>query len=87
MQYINTVLSEDAEKSLAPVKDLQLTPVAKSMQQELDEAANELKKKQKKELEKLKNENLSQFAIKGSEQDWGAIYASKGKKNIVSVKR
>lgn len=86
VQYINTVLSEDAEKSLAPVKDLQLTPVAKSMQQELDEAANELKKKQKKELEKLKNENLSQFAIKGSEQDWGAIYASKGKKNIVSVK-
>lgn len=87
VQYLNLVLEEDIEKSLIPKKDVILTPVAQSMQKELEEAANVLQKKQKKELEKLKNENLTQFAIKGSEEEWGQVLTSKGKKNIISVKR
>ncbi|XP_044254594.1 RNA cytidine acetyltransferase [Tribolium madens] len=86
VQYLNSVLEQDIEKSLAPRKDIELTPVAKSMQQELDEAAQELQKKQKKELEKLKNESLTQFAIKGSEEEWGKILTGKGKKNIITIK-
>lgn len=70
-----------------PRKDVNLTPVAQSLQQELQEAAKELEKKQKKELEKLKKENLSQFAIKGSEAEWDKVLTNKGKKNIISVKR
>lgn len=87
VQYLNSVLENDIEKALVPKKDIEMTPVAKSMKQELDEAAQELQKKQKKELEKLKNESLSQFAIKGSEEEWGKVLTSKGKKNIITVKR
>lgn len=87
VQYLNTVLEQDVERSLAPVKDVQLTPVAQSLREELDEAARELHKKQKKELEKLKKENLAHFAIKGSEEDWGKVLTGKGKKSLVSVKR
>ncbi|XP_030767418.1 RNA cytidine acetyltransferase isoform X1 [Sitophilus oryzae] len=85
-QYLNSVLERDIENSLQPQKDVNLTPVAKSMQDELEEAAKELQKKQKKELEKLKKENLEQFAIKGSEDEWSKVLTGKSKKSIVSVK-
>lgn len=38
-QYLNSVLEEAVESTLAPQKDVTLTPVTKSMQQELEEAA------------------------------------------------
>jgi len=49
----------------------------------------ELKFKQQQELKKLKQENLSQYAIKGSEEEWVRALGSSGKKlkNVVSVKR
>jgi N-acetyltransferase 10 len=86
VQYLNSVLEKDVEKSLAPKKDVNMTPVASSLQEELDEAAKKMQKLQKKELEKLKNESLTQFAIKGSDEEWGKVLTSKGKKNIISVK-
>lgn len=51
----------------------------------------ELKVKQKTELQRLKNENLSQYAIKGSEADWesalsGKSNTSSNSKNLISVK-
>jgi hypothetical protein len=52
-------------------------------------ALQELKFKQQQELKKLKQENLSQYVIKGSEEEWVQALGSSGKKlkNIVSVKR
>lgn len=87
VQYLNSILEEEVEKSLAPRKEVNLTPVAESMNDELEKAAHELKRKQKKELEKLKNESLEQFAIKGSEEEWTKVLKGKSKKNIISVKR
>ncbi|XP_076252459.1 RNA cytidine acetyltransferase l(1)G0020 isoform X1 [Rhynchophorus ferrugineus] len=84
--YLNSILEKDIEKSLQPQKDINLTPVAKSMNDELEEAARELQKKQKKELEKLKKENLDQFVIKGSEEEWSKVLTGKNKKSIISVK-
>ncbi|GLV37158.1 lethal (1) G0020 [Carabus blaptoides fortunei] len=49
------------------------------------EKGKELEAKQKQELAKLKNENLSQYVIKGSEEEWGKAL-EKGSKNIISVK-
>lgn len=87
VQYLNGIYEEHVEQSLMPRKEVTLTPVAISMQEELDTAAYELKKKQKKELEKLKEEGLQQFAIKGSEEEWGkALHTKSSKKNIISVK-
>lgn len=39
VQYFNAIMEQDIEKSLIPMKDVTLTPVAQSMQQELEEAA------------------------------------------------
>nr|CAD7446206.1 unnamed protein product [Timema bartmani] len=88
VQYLNGVMEHSVEKGMVqPQADgSALNPVAKSMHQELEEVAKELKVKQKAELDKLKKENLAQYAIKGSDEDWGKILASKSSRSIVSVK-
>lgn len=37
--YLNSILEDDIEKTLVPKKHVDLTPVAKSMHEELEEAA------------------------------------------------
>lgn len=56
-----------------------------SMDKELDDAAQEISAKQKKELEKLKRDNLSQFAIKGDDDEWSRAITS-SKSSVISVK-
>ncbi|XP_066257074.1 RNA cytidine acetyltransferase isoform X1 [Euwallacea similis] len=85
-QYLNSILEKDVERALQPQKDVNLQPLAKGLQEELEEAAKVLQKKQKKELNKLKNENLEQFVIKGSEDEWSKVLSSKSKKSIISIK-
>lgn len=42
--------------------------------------------KQKAELEKLKKENLEQYAIKGSESEWSGALSGKHSKKLISLK-
>lgn len=67
-------------------EDNQFEPLKESLDDELTVAAKELEKKQKKELSRLKKENLSQYAIKGTEEEWGKALAA-NKSSIISVKR
>lgn len=47
----------------------------------------ELKIKQKEELERLKKENLEQYVVKGSEAEWNsALSSNRHSENLVSVK-
>ena len=47
----------------------------------------ELKIKQKAELEKLKRENLEQYKISGSEKEWDKVLSNgKGNKTLISIK-
>lgn len=86
VKYFNEILEIEIEKSFAPQTDVVMNPTAKSLQDELEEADKQLKKQQKKELEKLKREDLKQFAIKGSEEEWSKAFSSKGSKTLVTVK-
>lgn len=62
-------------------------PLKQTMDEELDEEAQKLEKKQKKELIKLKKESLAQYAIKGTDDDWKKALTTTGsKKSIISVK-
>jgi N-acetyltransferase 10 len=71
------------ENQLNQGKDF--TPLKQTMDEELDEEAKKLEKKQRKELIKLKKESLAQYAIKGTDDDWAKALTA-GKKSIVSVK-
>ncbi|XP_059612359.1 RNA cytidine acetyltransferase isoform X2 [Phlebotomus argentipes] len=66
--------------------DGQFEPLKQSLDEELTTAAQELQKKQKQELSRLKKENLTQYAIKGTDEEWGKALSA-NKSSIVSVKR
>ncbi|XP_012250606.2 RNA cytidine acetyltransferase [Athalia rosae] len=92
VQYLNTITENFIEKGMitntSATTEVNLNPIGgRSMHEELEDAAKELKVKQRVELDKLKRENLSQYAIKGSETDWDAALSGKSKsKSLVSVK-
>lgn len=63
-----------------------MQPSARTFNEELEAGARKLAKAQKKELKRLKNENLSAFAIKGTDEEWGKALAT-NKSGLISVKR
>lgn len=70
--------------------DLELRNIVKILKKWIiylqNEAAKEVKEKEKKKLEALQNTDLAQYAIKGSELEWDKALSS-GKQGLVSVKR
>lgn len=87
---IRSVLESTVEGSMVRTshlntgQDMQAT--AQTFAEELNEAAEVLERKQRAELKRLKKENLSNFAIKGTDEEWGKVLAT-NKSSIVSVKR
>lgn len=73
------------ENNSATTKFLSNAKPLESVDKELDTAAKDISAKQKKELEKLKRDNLSQFAIKGDDDEWNKAIGS-SKTSVISVK-
>lgn len=91
IQYLNKITENFIETTMMKIEGnnetVQLNPInGKSLYDELENAAKELKAKQKAELEKLKKENLEQYAIKGTEADWNVALSEKKSKNLISIK-
>ncbi|KAH9373238.1 hypothetical protein HPB48_004983 [Haemaphysalis longicornis] len=63
-----------------------LTPVLQSLNDELAGAAKEIEDRQKRELKKLQQMDLSQYSIKGSEAEWKSALDQPAKQ-LVSIKR
>lgn len=91
IQYLNKITENFIETTMMKIEGnnetVQLNPInGKSLYDELENAAKELKAKQKAELEKLKKENLERYAIKGTEADWNVALSEKKSKNLISIK-
>nr|XP_033329080.1 RNA cytidine acetyltransferase [Megalopta genalis] len=91
IQYLNGISENYIENTMMRkelnAENVQLNPViGKSLHDELETAAKQLKAKQRTELEKLKRENLDQYAIKGSEVDWKDALSGKKSKSLISIK-
>lgn len=84
------VIEGEIENEITGKKELKdgsdFVPISLSLDDELNETAAILAKKQKEELKKLKKENLLDYAIKGTEEDW-AKALKENKTKMVSVKR
>ncbi|XP_033646077.1 RNA cytidine acetyltransferase-like [Asterias rubens] len=70
---------------VVPEKEVIMEPTRQTMKQDLEEAASEIQSKQKKELERLKLMDLSQYSIKGQEAEWNQALKSGKKKSMVSI--
>lgn len=91
-KYFLNVIEGHIESSMVNETKLsrgeELVPITLSLNDELDEPAKELFKKQKLELKKLQMENLKDFAIKGTDEDWSnALLSTDNKTKMISVKR
>ena len=84
------IMQQEIEETLPNENELnrgkEFKPLHQTMDEELDEEAKILEKKQRKELVKLKKDSLSQFAIKGTDNDWKKALTTSGKKSVISVK-
>lgn len=86
-QILHTTIESEMLDESQLNKGKNFTALTQTMDEELDEEAKKLEKKQKKELIKLKKESLAQYAIKGTDEDWKKALTTGGKKtSIVSVK-
>jgi len=86
VQCFNSVLESSFDSQVTKGKEVSMEPLAQGLQEDLEEAAKELKEKQKKELEKLKNLDLSEFAISGKDEEWQqALSSSKNNVSVISV--
>ncbi|VVC39862.1 RNA cytidine acetyltransferase NAT10,tRNA(Met) cytidine acetyltransferase TmcA, N-terminal,Possible tRNA [Cinara cedri] len=90
LQVINGVMEKNVSNEMPVLQQTdsnELRPLAKPLDEELEQAAKVLRKKQRAELEKLKQENLNRYAIKGTEDEWGKALGNSGKtKSVISVK-
>ncbi|XP_066922128.1 RNA cytidine acetyltransferase-like [Clytia hemisphaerica] len=70
-QFLNGIVEADIEKALLPKNTgVQMEPTAQSLKQELAEVEKEYQGQKKKEKEKMKNFDLSQYEITGSNEEW-----------------
>ncbi|KAL5006527.1 hypothetical protein ScPMuIL_015333 [Solemya velum] len=86
VQHLNEILEEDIGKQMVERKEVTLTPTAQTMEEDLDEGAEEVLRSQRKELSILQDLDLRQYSIKGSEQEWGKVLTGQSKQGLVSVK-
>ena len=70
---------------MAVPKKIEMTAVDVELEEELSKAAEEIKTKQKKELQTLKELDLSQYAIAGKEEEWQDAVGSSTLPTIVSI--
>lgn len=86
LQFMNKTLEETLNEEIISIKSHDIFPVHGSIDQEVADTVKKNQEAQKKELKKLKNENFTQFVIRGSEKEWKNVLAGGGEKNIISVK-
>nr|ALU63749.1 N-acetyltransferase 10 [Haliotis madaka] len=80
------IVEADIESLMAEEKDVKMTPVSQTLEDDLKEASDKVKEKQKQEKAILTNLDLAQYAVKGSEDDWKVALTNQTKAGIISVK-
>ncbi|XP_038050759.1 RNA cytidine acetyltransferase-like isoform X2 [Patiria miniata] len=87
VQEFTGTLEREVESTImtASDKEVVMEPTRQTMAQDLEEAASEIKAKQKKELERLKLLDMSQYAIKGQEDEWKKALQSGKAKSMISI--
>ncbi|EDW86220.1 uncharacterized protein Dwil_GK16915 [Drosophila willistoni] len=82
-QCFRSVVEEHIEDGMLQDADLSrgdnLQPLTVTLEEELDKQAQKLSKQQRKELKRLKAEQLDDYQIKGSEEDWSKALNTNGK--------
>ncbi|NXY24373.1 NAT10 acetyltransferase, partial [Atrichornis clamosus] len=87
VQLFNTVQEKAVEEQMAATKDVVMEPTLKSLNEDLEEAAKEFQEKHKQEVMKLKEMDLTQYIIRGDDEEWNEVLSKAGQNaSVVSLK-
>ncbi|KAM9372994.1 RNA cytidine acetyltransferase [Phaethornis superciliosus] len=87
VQLFNTVQEKAVEEQMVATKDIVMEPTLKSLNDDLEEAAKEFQEKHKQEVGKLKEMDLTQYIIRGDDEEWDEVLSKAGQNaSIVSLK-
>ncbi|XP_010217837.1 PREDICTED: N-acetyltransferase 10-like, partial [Tinamus guttatus] len=87
VQLFNTVQEKAVEEQMVATKDIVMEPTLKSLNDDLEEAAKEFEEKHKQEVGRLKEMDLSQYIIRGDDEEWNEVLSKAGQNaSIVSLK-
>ncbi|XP_071975176.1 RNA cytidine acetyltransferase [Engystomops pustulosus] len=87
VQLFNQVLEKAVEAEMVTTREVIMEPTLKSLNEDLEEAAKEFQQKHQEEVQKLKGINLTQFAIRGNDDEWNQVLKKSGQNaTVVSVK-
>ncbi|KAL7878845.1 hypothetical protein AOLI_G00098190 [Acnodon oligacanthus] len=86
VQFFNTLQENAVEAEMVAVKDINMEPTSRPLHEDLDEAAKEFQEKHKKDMEKIKDMDLSQYMIRGDDEEWDQVLKTAGHTAVVSIK-
>ncbi|XP_026864626.2 RNA cytidine acetyltransferase [Electrophorus electricus] len=86
VQFFNSLQEKAIEAEMADIKDITMEPTARSLREDLNEAAREFREKHKEDMEKIKDMDLSQYMIRGDDEEWDQVLKKAGHTAIVSIK-
>ncbi|XP_013931419.1 PREDICTED: N-acetyltransferase 10 [Thamnophis sirtalis] len=87
VQLFNSVQEKAVEEQMAVMKEVIMEPTLKSLNEDLEEAAKEFQEKHKNEIGKLKDLDLSQYVIRGDDEEWNEVLSKAGQDaSVVSLK-
>ncbi|XP_030056626.1 RNA cytidine acetyltransferase [Microcaecilia unicolor] len=87
VQLFNTVQEKAVEEQMVTAKEVIMEPTLKSLNEDLEEAAKEFQEKHNEEMKRLKGMDLSQYVIRGDEEEWSDVLKKAGQNaSIVSLK-
>lgn len=87
VKLFNEVQEKAIEEQMVAVKEVVMEPTMKTLSDDLDEAAKEFQEKHKVEVGKLKDMDLSQYIIRGDDEEWNEVLNKAGQNaSVVSLK-
>ncbi|XP_075694115.1 RNA cytidine acetyltransferase [Rhinoderma darwinii] len=86
VQLFNRIQERAVEEEMVTTKEIVMEPTLKSLNEDLEEAAKEFQQKHQEEVEMLKGVNLSQYVIRGEDEEWNDVLKTGQNASIVSVK-
>ncbi|XP_067902529.1 RNA cytidine acetyltransferase [Heterodontus francisci] len=86
VQLFNSILEKAVEEQMITAKKIVMEPTIKSLSEDLEEAAKEFQEKQRQEVEKLKGMDLTQYMIRGNDDEWNEVLKSAGQNaTVISI--
>uniref|UniRef100_UPI00398F1A4F RNA cytidine acetyltransferase isoform X2 n=1 Tax=Pristiophorus japonicus TaxID=55135 RepID=UPI00398F1A4F len=86
VQLFNNILEKAVEEQMITAKEIIMEPTIKSLSEDLEEAAKEFQEKHKQEVEKLKGMDLTQYMIRGNDDEWNEVLKSTGQNaTVISI--